>query len=431
MLNYSHIFTLLGRCVFWTNTLVNDQNTLFLASTTGEADNLQAAFNADRDLCANFENQVAGQVSAMAGWVTPLTQIANNVLGSLQAALNAPDSTPGTIIPLLYSQMVADGQSIQSTIISTPVVTPAGTNVGDGLLKVSTINALGITDERIIDQTVQLICTQSQWSGGTAGAETFSINGFPTPTSVNLYGPQGNGQGNTITVADARNFIQNGNFETWAGSPNNPTGWTVVAGVEPTNIAQETILVHTGTSALKFIGDGATTTIELNQLNTAFNTPVNSSTVYGVGVWLRKNGTVMGGSTFTVSLKGTGVATQTLFSADPVTLTTNYVLHWTFFSSGLTVPPVDYQIDLKWTAANAAGASAIILIDDVVLVTPTAYGFAQYVIFRGGSDFAVTDNISVATAVYSAGVFSAWFSRFESAILPSSGSPSISDALAE
>ena len=108
---------------------------------------------------------------------------------------------------------------------------------------------------------------------------------------------------------------------------------------------------------------------------------VNSNVVYALGVWVRKSGTVNAGSTLTINITGTGVTTQTVLAIDPNTLTTSYVLHWVFFATQSIVPPSDYAVNIAWTAANTAGASAVILVDDIVLVRPTVYGSVQYAIF--------------------------------------------------
>jgi hypothetical protein len=60
---------------------------------------------------------------------------------------------------------------------------------------------------------------------------------------------------------------------------------------------------HRGASALKLKGDGATGTITLHQ---TISTLVSGSTIYAVGCWVRKNGTVTAGSNLQISVKGTG-----------------------------------------------------------------------------------------------------------------------------
>lgn len=432
MINLTDLFTRLGRCADWTNALLDAQNSLFLGPS-GELINLQSAYLDRLDLVQGFTAQVIAQANQMAGWITsgPLT-VANSTLADLQLALNAPNTSPSTILALLYAYMVENSASVQQTIINSPVVTPNGANVGNGVLLVSTLNALGITDERIINETVQLICTQSQWSGGTAGEEQFSLTGWPTLPSPANFGIPGNGNGPTMMVADASSAnLNNGNFETWSGSPLQPLGWTRSAGAAATVVRSNAI--HSGVNppsyACALTGDGATPTITLTQnIQQIFDT--GSLTVFCAGIWLRKSGTVTAGSTLTVNVTGTGVSTETVLSIDPSTLTTSYVLYHLFFATTAITPPSDWSFNISWTAANVAGASAVILVDDVNLVQPTEFGYCQLALFRGSSDFAVGDVIDYATSIYSTGVFQSWFSRFYQAQLPSSATPTISDSLA-
>lgn len=426
-INYGTLFAQIGRNVFWSNSLLNYQNTIFLEPTWGMLDDIQNAYNANRALVANFTQSVTGMAAQMAGNISVLTQVVNNTLASLQLDLNAPSTQPSVILPLLYRQMVIDGQTVQKNVIAAPVVTPAAGNNGNGVLLCSTLNILGLTDERSLTQDVTLLCTSSQWSGGTAGAEQFSVNGWPALPSPNNYGIPGNGAGPTLTVADANNIITNGNFATFTtGVPNS---WTLSAGTAVTNCDQTTSIVHSGSSALKLLGDGSTPTITLTQvLGTTGR--VRAQTVYGVSVWLRKGGTVTGGSTLTVSLSGTGVPSQTLFAADPSTLTTSYVQHDLFFSTTSITPPQNYAVTINWTSANSAGASAVVYVADCVLCNPVNYGGIFYALYRGSVDPAVGDSYSVATDVLSAGVFQTYFGRWFGFQLPSSASPSISDALA-
>jgi hypothetical protein len=424
-LQYSVIFGRIGRSTFWSNSLVAYQETIYLADTFGMADDVLDYFNSARELVLNFEQSVIGFAASMAGQISTLTNVTNAVLGSLQKDLNAPNTQAQTILAYLYRQMVIDGQTVQRNVIDAPVITPSGSNNGNGLLKASTLNVLGITDERSLTQSVQFLCTSSQWSGGTSLAEQFSIVGYPLPSSPNLFQTQGNGNG-SISVADSQNLLSNGNFETW-NVADTPTSWTIVAGVAGVTIKENTALPHNGLAALSYTGNGVATTVTISQ---NISGQVNSNVVYALGVWVRKSGTVNAGSTLTINITGTGVTTQTVLAIDPNTLTTSYVLHWVFFATQSIVPPSDYAVNIAWTAANTAGASAVILVDDIVLVRPTVYGSVQYAIFGGSTGFAVNDSIFSVTNVSSVGVFQTYFGRWFNFQLPSSATPSISDSLA-
>lgn len=427
-ISYSDFFAKLGRIVFWSDQLVGFQNSIYLEPTFGMADDVQNVFDNARDLVASFQQQCDSFASTMAGQISTLTQVANATLASLQLDLNAPGTTPGIILPALYRQMVIDGQSVLHNVIASPVVMAGAGNNGNGVLLVSTMNALGITDERSLTQDVLLLCTSSQWSGGTAGAETFSVTGYPQLPSPNVYGTLGNGNGQTLRVADPQNIISNGNFASF-GNPtaNVPNSWTLSAGTALTNCLQTTSVVHSGTSAMELKSDGTTPTITLTQ---NISSSIRSTTVYCISVWLRKGGTVTGGSTLAVTISGTGVTTQTAASLDPSTLTTSYAQYHLFFATQSIVPPSDYSVTINWTIANAASSSAIVYVADCVLIAPVVYGSIQYALFRGSVDFAVADSFTNLTTVSSQGAFQSYAARWFNFQFPSSASPTISDSLA-
>lgn len=429
MIAYLQLFTRLGSCVYWSDQLLAQQNTIYLADPTGMAEDLASIYAGRLDLIPNSTTIIQGFASTMASQINTPVQYANNTLGDLQAALQAPSAQPQTILPLLYADMVSNGQTVQSNVIATPIVAAAGSNIGNGILRFGTMNVLGITDERIINEVVSFRCTNSLYSRGAAGSERFSVCGSPSLPSPTFYGPLGTGNPTNLTVADSKTLLNNGNFETWTVA-NTPDNWTIIHGVPGTTILENIYNQHNGSACLELAGNGVATQIELNQI---IAPAVGSNTIYAAGIWIRKMGTVTSGSTLAVTIKGAGAATQTICSIDPSTLTTSYQLYTVFWATSTTVGnsvPPDYQIDINWTSANAAGAAAVILIDDAVLVRPLNYGYVSYAIFEGSIPFAVGDTITSTTAVTISGTFQSWFARFEQFSLPSSLTPTISDALA-
>lgn len=425
-INYTTLFTRIGKCVKWINNATTYQGTNILgAAPTGLLYDIMNQFDSRLDLVPAFPQTATGWANAVAGWGQAEKAIIDAVLGDLQATLNATNKQPTTILPLLYTQMVADSQTIQANTTVSATASAGGSNVGNGLLLLSVKNFRGGNDERIIPETVIVKCSRDQWGGGTAGAEQFSVTGQPKLASAFVSGTPGNGNGPTLSVADSVNNLANGNFATFAG--NVPSSWTLDAGTAGTNVAQETVNVHSGTSALKLIGDGTTTTITLHQ---AINTKLSSDTIYLGSVWLRKAGTVTSGSTFKVQITGTGFGPFVLFNADPSTLTTSYVNYPLFWDTGATFP-ADAKVQITWTAANTAGASAIIDVADCVFVAPTAFGNVQYAIVRGSADFAVSDVFTVTSVNVQNGVFQTAFGRLYNFQLPSAASsPTIADSLA-
>jgi hypothetical protein len=424
-LNFTQIFTQYGRFVYWCNQWLTYQSVDLLANTTGAADQILSQYETQRFLVIGVQQQMQGQASTMASWVSQSVNALIPTFQNLQQALNAPNNSINTIMPLFIQAMIEDSQTVQANTITAAAITAEGSNVGNGQLVVSINNAAGIPDERILNETVAVVCTQDKYTGAQSGGESWSITGWPQQSaSTGPYVPQGNGNGPTMRTANNSNIITNGGFETW--SSNLPAGWTLVAGTAGTNIVQSAT-AHRGSSSLELAGDGSTTTIGITQ-------PISGVTqkIYGLGVFLRKAGTVSSGSTLTISISGSGISTVNLFNADPSTLTTSYVLHSAFLS--LTdVIPANLAVNISWTSANSAGGSAQILIDDYVLVLTTNFGFEQYVMYAGSTDFQQGDEFSVVSANNNDGVFQTFNCRFFGYALPSTNSsagPTISDSLA-
>jgi hypothetical protein len=76
---------------------------------------------------------------------------------------------------------------------------------------------------------------------------------------------------------------------------------------------------------------------------------------------------------------------------------------------------------VTWTTAATAGATAVILIDDVVLQRPTDFGHVQYALFAGATDFADGDKFTVTTTNDYGGVFQTWFGGSTTCRSPAGG----------
>lgn len=427
------LFTRLGRLIKYMNQFVVYQaNNLFGTGAGGGVLDILSSYSARPDLTVGMEQQWQGQANNMASWDGAMVGVFTNTLADLQTVLNLSDTSSTTVLPALVAYMVANTNTVQACTIPTPTSTANGLNIGNGQLVLSKKNYEGVDDQRIITETVLLTCTADQFSGASAGAEQFSLVGWPTQ-DPNGYFTRGNGTGSNLTVADNSNLLVNGNFESFTA--NNPNSWTINNGTAGTNFLQNTNTYHTGAvgtvgsgSSLELVGNGSTATVGMSQL---FNTKVSQQSNYLVGVWLRKGGTVTGGSNLQISLQGTGFTTVNLFNADPTTLTTSFAFYTAAIA--ITYPiPSDLRAVISWTTANASGGSSQIYIDDFVINAPVDFGHVQYAVFRGSADFLRTDSYTVQTSNNYAGVFQTAFGRWFNTQLPSVASgPSIADSLAQ
>lgn len=419
--DYTVLFTRLGRIVKYFNDYLTFQGTALMGSGSG-ADDILDEYSDRRDLVKSLQSDYesfAGNVSAFNG---KLVNHATATLADLRLTLNAPSSGPSTILPLLARQMAVDSQSLDANVISAPVVTVVSGAVGDGTLVCSKLDVDGQDDQRIKTEAVAVACVSDSGTGSTAGGETFSVVGYPSQPTSGSYKTRGSGS-TRVTVADSSNLISNGTFETFTA--NIPDDFTLVAGTAGTHVLQETVNFHRGAGALKLDGDAVATTVTL----TYDLSDLLPSTIYAANAWVRKSGTVSAGSNLQIAVTGTGFTTVNLYNADPTGLTTSYAAKNNFFATPGVVP-TNLKLTITWTAANTAGATALIYIDDLVLVRPSVLGHVQYAIFAGDTDFAIGDQFTVATANDGAGVFSSWFARVYDQQLPVSGAPTISDTLA-
>jgi hypothetical protein len=428
-INYTTLFSRIGACVKQVNLWLAYQGTDLLGSGDG-ADAILSQYEDRRDLVTGVQDFFQSNASQVSGWISTLKGTVDATLSDLQSSLNAPASSPSTILPLMVTDMVANSQTVLKNTITAPAITTNGANTGNAQLLADDTTVAGISDERIINETISFLATNDTARSGTAGGESFSITGLPQSSAYN-YSPLGNGNGPAIRVCNesGTNLLANGNFESWP-TTNTPALWTLGTGaVAGTTIVKNTSAVHaaTSTAALELLCDGVSATITITQ-NIA--SKVSAGTKYAAGAWARYAGSsITSGSNLQIAITGTGITTVNLFNADPSTLTASYALKHAFFNIGETIP-IDLSMTITWTTAATAGSGAEILIDDVAVTQPVNFGNVYYALFRGSVDVIKGDQLEVVTATSGAGVFQSFFGRFYGVALPSASSPSISDSLA-
>jgi hypothetical protein len=428
-ITYATLFGQLGKNIKTANDLLSLANQY--RGIGAEATAILDLYNSRRDIVTSVGllQSFDGLAAGMAGQVGQCKAVVDATLSDLQLALNAPDNSTSTILPLMAADMVANSQTVKASTVGVPTLAAVAGNVGSGALAASKIDNLGRTAEVSITEVVRLACSADQYGGATAGGETFSVVGYPT-LDANTYGTRGNGSGDSVSVMNegGANLLANSNFDTFSVA-NTPDGWTVDAGTVGTNIlSSATIHAPTGL-ALLLEGNGSLPTATLHQSLAGL---VSTNTRYVMGVFLRKGGGAFAaGSTLAIRVTGTGFTTQNLYSADPSTLTTGYVLSSLFFNVGATIP-ADLKLEITWTSAGGVAATGGIFIDDLVLAPAYVFGGIYYGLFRGSADFVVGDAFTSTTSNGYQGVFATYFSRFYGFQLPTAtgGAETIADTLA-
>jgi hypothetical protein len=420
--DYTTLFTRLGRYVAETNLWLGRQGTDLLAANVG-ADDILDEFAADRQLADGVLDLYLGMQGSMRGHVGGLTSLAQKLLAGQQGELAAPSGTMAAIVPLLIERMKDDSQTVKANTVGTPSVTAASGNAGNGGLAVSTTNADGVTDETVIAETLKVRCVRDQYTGTGAGYESFEIVGQPKQPREEGYLARGSGGPTQLAGGAANSLLTNGAFSEFTA--NQPDGWTVGAGVVGADILENVAVLHAYDSTLELKSAGSST-ITLSQNLTAKNT----KRVHVANVWVRRSGgSWTGGGLLTVKVKGTGLADKTVLSMDPGSLTASFANFYLFLATPASLPD-DYRVEISWTGANL-NAGKSVYVSGCAVRLATMHGGIAYALFRGDVDFLAGDDYVVVTTNDYGGKFQTWFGRFAAgAQLPSSGSPTINDTLA-
>lgn len=307
--------------------------------------------------------------------------------------------------------------------------------------------------ENAFAETLTFTCSADSYEdGATAGNETFDIRGegnqgnffaFDWPlgsngsTSVNaIDGEVDNGSGNLLT---------NSGFEAWTtGAPDN---WVEVTG--GSLITEETVLYYTEGSALKITGDGSTLPSITQLFDDATGTEgaVSGITQYSVCLFMRRDGTPAANGTLTVDLideNGDTIADEAgvdnTFDIDLTALTVNYLPYKGVFRLPYIMPET-VRIRVRCTGTALTTGRAVYLDKMSMGEMVQLYTQGPFVAVHSGSVPFRNGTYTTAEITNSRGSGGSldtwqvlWARLFPIAyqneiLLPSSGSPNISDLL--
>lgn len=443
-LNYTQLFTLTGKLTKYLNSYKS------IADTTYPAD--REAIAAVFDTAA-LERLVEGIQATYLGWSDGITSQRATLAGFIQNVLADPvnvlpeigviSQDLNAILPALWNQMIADGETINRSTVTVGTVTANAANQGNGTILTTKVldgfnsptqGALanlgynGVDSElAVTSETMLWTCTADSMVGTSEGGEQFSVQG-----GIN-YGPlswrgEGSGLGPTIQVgnADGVNLLTDGSFENW--SSNSPSSWTIDAGTAGVNVFQETGAseVYRGGSSAKILGDGATVTIQLSQAVSP--SALRARRMYNVSLRIKTSGIPASGSII-VQFAGTGYSPA---SSEKITIAAgSFPSTWTLYNFWISTPaviPSDWKLTLATTGTLSSAAA--VWMDSVAYRPATYHGGIGSVPVAGSSRFVVGDKFTSAISNDNAGVFQRLFREWFKVQLPSSGSSSIADSLA-
>lgn len=344
-----------------------------------------------------------------------------------------------TVLNNFLVQMTTDSQTVLKSTITIGSITAGATNNNTstaGILLTSVLDGVqaprsnviaqrayaGLTSQLTLhSETVKLeVTNDSQADGVTEGSEEFSVNaGLVLDSNFNWRG-QGSGTGDTITCMNGDGTIVNGEFDTFS-IVNTPDDWVIGTGTVGTNILQEVNDTVGGGSALKLAGS-ATITQSASQYGLV---PLQA---YRLACWIKGDATIAAG-TLLIDFTGTNytAASSEKINLDHTALAglTGYTVK-NFLIVMPRLIPVDFTLQISLTSLTAGKA---VKIDRLALQPVNYFGGIGINILAGASEYLDGDFFEFALSNDQAGIFQTFFRDFYGMQLPSSASPTISDAL--
>ncbi len=359
---------------------------------------------ADVDLIGSLLNQ---QPTLPNSIVNPVVQIQSIASSTLIRMVNASTPSVRTVQAALIElirQMRLDSQTVKACAIT---ATPAAlsTNVGTGVLVLTTKRGDGLVQENTVAEVARVSCVADSYTGGTiAGQEQFQFTGqAQTAPLWNYNYPTGSaattGQ-NAVSATQGGstlgNILTNSDFETWSGplSTDSLTSWVLQAGTYGTDIEQSST-AFAGTKSLRFLPTAANTAI---YQGFGVDTPVTpmALTSYPINFWIRAlAGTVSAGVLTVELVDGSSVVIndeQGVANSFTVTLNSTTTA-WVAVNGSFRIPaapPAVMRLRLRISTA---------LVGDSILVDRLAQSAAAgsypggpgFVVFSGGTPFQAGD----------------------------------------
>lgn len=425
---------------------------------------LVAQYNAEADLQAIVGSGYLGVLSGAGSGLGSLVQqeaiaTANRMVFRDNPQFNQTLEQGDYVTSLfeIIRQAKQQGATVLAqTVTATPALFTANGGNGDGVLVASTRRPLdGLVLECMYAETLTAKCTADSYIGNaTAGNESIQVTGVgsqPDPFAFNW--PLGSNCRANLTAIDGSqsaaggNLLTNSDWEDWTlGVPDN---WSVIAG-DTGDIAQEGSIVYSGSSALRFTGDGSTFQGLQQRFNSTAGTTGTFSPLsqYSFAVWMRRGGTpVSAGRQLVVELvDGNGTVLQDeagnsqTFTFDLSALTVNYTALTGAFRTPLILPS-QLNINVR-CAGTALPAGQTVYLDRAGLGLMTQlYRSGPFLSCHSGASNFATGDYAYCTVTNGRGAagtldtFQTLLSRIyplwmdSELLFPSSAAPSIPDSL--
>jgi len=438
---------------------------------SNQASQLTNFINETVGITGQFDSEPDIQAVTGSAYIGVLNGIGSNVGGLMQsmAALtlnrmifrdtpqlnqNLTSTNLEASLRILIRQMDDAIATVLAMTVTTASATFSPPMTGNGVCTVSAKRPSdGRTLENSYSENLTFTCTSDSYEdGATAGNETFSVEGEGNTGDVFAFDwPLGSNASTSISMIDGNednssgNILTNSGFTEWtSGALDN---WEVVLG--GSQFTQEIALSYDGGSALAITGNGTTNIAikqEFDNGTDGTSGSLDGITQYSVNVFMRRDGTQAASGVLTIDLidedsnvttDEAGVANS--FTIDLTALTVNYLPYNGFFRTPYIMPTTLY-IRMRITTALTSGRAVYLDTMSMGLATqlytsgPYVAGHSGSVPFRNG-DYTVS---AVTNSRGAAGTLDTWQTLFSllfpsvislELLLPSSGSPTISDTL--
>lgn len=370
--------------------------------------------------------------------------------------LDLPSETDlDTTLRRFREQMVADSETVQACAVTLGSVTAWSGNDGNGTILTSKVldgfsdpgdyfpadrGYVGLDSELCCtSETMTVECTaDSQTSGRAEGAEAFKIfGGVPnpedfTPTPYFGAGTEGSGSSDDAFIYGPHSgtLVNNPTFEDWTSdSPPVVGSWTLDSGTNNTHWKRSTSTnAYRGDYGGNFAGDGAQATIQISQAMTP-RTKFRPLQRVLVSIRYKADASISAG-TLGVIFEGTGYSAG---GSESISIAHgSLATSWTLASFWCNLPaiiPTDFKLVVKVT--NTLTNTKNIYIDDVYVQPGYWFGGLCVATVPGSSRTCVQDRWTFTVANDRAGKFQSFWARYFGRQLPSSGTPTISDTLAD
>jgi hypothetical protein len=359
-----------------------------------------------------WSSQLAGSLDA---WIT----------NALATELDAEGASRAEVLRELQRAMLNDAESVAANAVSLGSVDDDISNAGEAACYVSkqTVDAAEdlVDDERIRDQRIAIECVRDNAHHRVpVGQEEFRIRPEVGAAAATRVIPVTYG-----AITNGRNVVTDGAFEDEdAGVFDH---WAVQSGGSV--FSRETTTRLFGGGCLKITGDPATAG-DLRQDLVDRDPPLDSGRLFALGAWVRVVSHTAGSVTIDVLVDGAGsTLALTVDGSTPAG-------QWLHKGGIEYLPRASFPNKVKVRIRCSAMFNGVVLIDGVSLASATEAPHAgvRIAIFEGAAApqaLPVADRYTIDTSSDESSAFQVFARDSLGIALPSSGSPTISDSLAE